>query len=158
MTSIYQEDNFVIYTLMCGLPRWPSGKESACQCRRFRRCGFSPWVWKIPWRRKWQPTPIFLPGKFHEQRSLTGSSLWCYRVGHDWVVKQQKTKENSKLFLSVTSQFRESLPWFTTAQEGESIAHPVSCPICQPASLCISDTLLCLVISGISLWEFPPGL
>ena len=56
-------------------PRWLRGKESACQCRRHRRCGFSPWVRKFPWR-KWQPTPILLPGKFHGQRSLVGYSLW----------------------------------------------------------------------------------
>ena len=49
-----------------------SGKEPTCQCRRQRRCGFNPWVGKIPWRRKWQPTPLFLPGKSHEQRSLVG--------------------------------------------------------------------------------------
>ena len=48
-----------------------SGKES-CQCRRCKRCGFDPWVRKIPWRRKWQPTPIFLPRKSHGQRSLVG--------------------------------------------------------------------------------------
>ena len=47
------------------LPWWLSGKESACQCRRHRRRGFDPWVGKIPWRKKWQPTPLFLPGKFH---------------------------------------------------------------------------------------------
>ena len=47
------------------LPRWHSGKEFACQCRRHGRCGFDPWVGKISWRRKWQPTPVFLPGKFH---------------------------------------------------------------------------------------------
>ena len=46
-----------------GLTWWLSGKESACQCRRCRRCGFDTQVRKIPWRRKWQPTPIFLPGK-----------------------------------------------------------------------------------------------
>ena len=53
-----------------GLPRWLSGKESTCQCRRHRRCGFDPWVGKIPWGRKWQPTPVFLPGKFHGQKNL----------------------------------------------------------------------------------------
>ena len=52
------------------LPRWLSDKESACQCRRHRRHGFDPWVGKIPWRRKWQPTPVFLPGKAYGQRSL----------------------------------------------------------------------------------------
>ena len=44
--------------------------------QRHRRCKFSPWVRKIPWRRKWQPTPVFLPGKFHGQRSLAGYSPW----------------------------------------------------------------------------------
>ena len=50
-----------------------SGKKSTCQCRS-RRSGFDPWVEKIPWRRVWQPTPVFLPGKFHGQRSLEGYS------------------------------------------------------------------------------------
>ena len=59
-----------------GLPRWFSGKETACQCRRHKRHGFDPWVRKIPWRRKWQPTPVFLPGKPHGQRSLAGYSPW----------------------------------------------------------------------------------
>ena len=52
-----------------GPPCWLSGKESACQCRRH---GFNPWVQKIPWRRKWQLTPVFLPGKSPRQRSLAG--------------------------------------------------------------------------------------
>ena len=55
------------------LPRWDSGKESTCQCRRLR---IDPRVGKIPWSRKWQPTPVFLPGKFHGQRSLVGYSPW----------------------------------------------------------------------------------
>ena len=40
------------------------------------RCGFNPWVGKIPWRGKWQPTPVFLLGKSHGQRSLVGYSPW----------------------------------------------------------------------------------
>ena len=51
-----------------------SGKESAWQCSKCRIHGFYPWVGKIPWRRKWPPTPVFLPGKFHGQRSLAGYS------------------------------------------------------------------------------------
>ena len=54
-----------------GLPRWLCGKESACQCRRRR---FESWVGKIPWSRKWQPTPVFLPGKFNGQKNLAGYS------------------------------------------------------------------------------------
>ena len=55
-----------------GLPRWLSVKESVCQCRRHRRCGFDSWIERILWRRKWQPTPIFLPGKSHGQKSSAG--------------------------------------------------------------------------------------
>jgi len=53
-----------------GFPGGTRGKESACKCRRCKRGGFDPWVGKIPWRRKWQPTPVFLSGKSHGQRSL----------------------------------------------------------------------------------------
>ena len=56
-----------------GLTRWHSGMESACQCRKRR---FDPWLRKIPWRRKWQPTPVFLPGKLHGQGSLVGYGPW----------------------------------------------------------------------------------
>ena len=56
-----------------GHPWWLSSKESTCQCRR---CGFNPWFWKIPWSRKWQPTPVFLPGESHGQRRLVGHSPW----------------------------------------------------------------------------------
>ena len=61
-----------------GLSWLLSGKESTCWCRRH---GYDPWVCNIPWRRKWQPTPVFLPGKSHEQRSLVGYSPWC----HTWL-------------------------------------------------------------------------
>ena len=53
-----------------------SGEESTCQCRRH---GFDPWVRKIPWSRKWQPTLIFLPGKSHGQWSLAGYSPLGHR-------------------------------------------------------------------------------
>ena len=52
-----------------------SGKESSCQRRRGKRQVFGPWVGKAPWSRKWQPTPVFLPGKFHGQRSLGGATV-----------------------------------------------------------------------------------
>ena len=55
------------------LPWWLSGKESTCQCRR---CRFDPGVRKIPCRRKWQPTPVVLPGKSCGQRDLAGYTAW----------------------------------------------------------------------------------
>ena len=73
--TVFQSDCIILYSFQqCeGLPRWFSGKESACQCRRHRRHGFYPWVGKIPWRRKWQPTPVFLSGKFHGQFPVESS-------------------------------------------------------------------------------------
>ena len=59
--------------LLFRLPGGISGKEPLCQCRRRKRCGFDLLVGKIPWRRAWQPTPVFLPGESHGQRSLV-----CY--------------------------------------------------------------------------------
>ena len=56
-----------------GLPWWLRRLSVCLQCRR---PGFDPWVRKIPWRRKWQPTPVLLPGKSHGQRSLVGYSPW----------------------------------------------------------------------------------
>jgi len=55
------------------LPWWLSGKEFTCQCRRRR---FEPWVRKIPWRRKWHPTPVFLLRKSHGDRNLAGYIPW----------------------------------------------------------------------------------
>ena len=64
-----------------GLPWWlhPQGVHL--------QCSFDPWVGKIPWRREWQPTPVFLPGKFHGLWSLVRCSAWGHkRVGHDLAV------------------------------------------------------------------------
>ena len=57
-----------------GFPGDASSKEPDRHCRRHKRCGFDPWVRKIPWRRKWQPTPVFLPAESHGRRSLVGYS------------------------------------------------------------------------------------
>ena len=56
-----------------------SCKEPTCQCRRHKRRRFDPWVGKIPWRRARQPTPVFLPGESHGQRSLVGYSPWGHK-------------------------------------------------------------------------------
>ena len=63
-------------------PWWLKGSIYQ-QCRICRRWKFDPWVRKIPWRRKWQPTPVFLPGKFHGQGSLTVYSVGSQRIGHN---------------------------------------------------------------------------
>ena len=59
------------YINVCGgLSRWYSGEESTCQCRRCQKCGLDPWLGKIPWSRKQEPTPVFLSGEFHRNESL----------------------------------------------------------------------------------------
>ena len=90
------------YQRKVGLPRWYNGKESACQCRRHT---VDLWIGKIPWRRKWQPTPVFLPRKFHEQRSLTGNGPWGHkRVRHGWT-RTHAPKENSPCFTLTLMSF-----------------------------------------------------
>ena len=75
------------------LPWWLKGEESACQCRRHR---FNPWIEKISYRRKPQPTPVFLPWKSHEQRSLAGYSSWDHNgVGHNLATKQQLLEQGN---------------------------------------------------------------
>ena len=73
----------VINISILGFPGGSSGKEPGCQCRRLKRCGFDPWVWKIPWRRAWQPTTVSLSGESHGQRS------W-------WAIVQRVTKSQTR--------------------------------------------------------------
>ena len=71
-----EQDNIFCnkFLVLFKIPRWLNGKESACQCRRCKT--FNPWVWNIPWSRKWQPILVFLLGKSHRQTSLVGYSPW----------------------------------------------------------------------------------
>ena len=72
-------------TQLLGFPGSSSDKEPTCQCRRYKRHGFDPWVKKIPWRRTWQPTPVFLPEESPWTEEPGG--LWSIglpRVRHDW--------------------------------------------------------------------------
>ena len=69
-------EDFGMIQVHYNFPGGTVGKESTCQCRRHKRCRFNPWDGKKPWRRKWKHTPVFLPGKFHRQRSLAVYSLW----------------------------------------------------------------------------------
>ena len=90
----------VISSLRCcwevsrDFPGGASSKEPACQCRRRKRHKFNPWVWKIPWRRKWQPIPVFLSGESHKQRVFVGYSPQCCRVRHDWSNLAQMHRRN----------------------------------------------------------------
>ena len=66
------------------MPQW---QRIHLQSRRHRRCGFNIWVRKIPWRRKWQRTPVFLPEKSHWQRRLMGYGPKGHRVRQNWATE-----------------------------------------------------------------------
>ena len=76
---------------------FPGGSDCKSICLQCGRPGFNPWVEKILWRRKWQPTPVFLPGKSHGQRSLVGYSPWGRKESdtaewlHTWHIVTDKT-------------------------------------------------------------------
>ena len=99
-----------------GFPGDPSGEELTCQCRRCKRHRFSPWVGKIPWRRAQQPTPVFLPGEPHGQRSLgatvpgvaqsrtrlsAGASTACHFNGAKLVRTDPASQLSSYLFKGI---------------------------------------------------------
>ena len=118
------------------LPKWTSGKESACQ---YRRCGFDPWVGKIPCRRKWQSTQVFSLRKFHGQRSLVGYSQWG--------LKESDTTEHTPFqFSSVQLLSRVWLlvtPWIAARQASLSITNSWSSPkLMSIESLMLSSCLI----------------
>ena len=76
-----------------GFPGGTSSKEPACQCRKYKRCKFDPWVRKISWRRSWQPVPVFLPGESHGQRNLAGYGPWGRKESEMTEATQQSTPQ-----------------------------------------------------------------
>ena len=90
-----------------GLPRVFSGKESTNQYRKHKRCGFSPWVRKIPCRRQWQPTPVLLPGEFHGQGSLVGYSPW----GHKESDTTERLSTHTHTYLKDVTLKKQSVPF-----------------------------------------------
>ena len=87
------------------------GKEPACQCRRHQRLEFNSWVGKFPWRRAWQPTPVFMPGESHGQRSLAGYGPWgSQHVRHNWATEHAHDTEKHSVTQSVASQITNQCP------------------------------------------------
>ena len=74
VTAFLPRSKSLLISWLQSLSGGASGKDPACHCRRHKKPWFDPWVKMIPWRRKWQPSPVFLPGEFHAQRSLAGYS------------------------------------------------------------------------------------
>jgi len=85
-----------MYIYIYRLPWWLRWQRN---CLLWGRPGFDPWVEKIPWRRAWQPTPVFLPGKSHGQRSLAGYSPWGHREPD--TTEQLNTYTHMYIFIEV---------------------------------------------------------
>ena len=112
-----------LYAYFWGFP----GVSFCLQCRRLR---FDPWVRKIPWRRKWQPTPVFVPGEFHRQRSLAGYSSWGRKTSRTGL----KHPSTAHMFISGLPRLPACLPPHTVTV----------CLTLRPQILqCCSDCLFC---------------
>ena len=120
---------------------FPSGSvvRIHLQCRRH---GFDPWVRKIPWRRKQQPTPVFLPGISHGQRSLAGySPRGCKRVGHKWVTKQQQ--QTTKQIICIMGSMLTPYPaWYSNNLV--PFTYPVSYPTVHSGLCMRAHTHTCM--------------
>ena len=93
----YKLPQLTFFKEYTNFPSGASGKEPTCQCRRHKRSGLDPWFRKIPWRRKWQPTLIFLHGESHGQRSLVGYSPWDLKESD---TTERLNSSSSMLFFS----------------------------------------------------------
>ena len=102
------ENWLCVYTSL-GLPRWCIGKESAYQWRKHKIRGIDPWVRIIPWSRKSQPTPVFLPGIFLDRRAWWVPTVQgSQKVGHDWATD---CNTHIHLVLIQYSEKKKSKPW-----------------------------------------------
>ena len=131
--------------ILVGLPKWLSGKESACQCRRHERPRFNPWVRKIPWRRKEQPSSVFWPGESHGHRACRRlQSMGSQRVRHNWATEHTTfSKEKKKGCagpgngnLQVSQHFQFSIRAEVSSVAGKAVARvwePSSAPPSAPS-------------------------
>ena len=103
-----------------GRPRWLRWQSVCLQCGR---PGFNPWVRKIPWRRKWHPTPIFLPGKSHGWRSLAGYSPRGLQESDtaDWTAAYSRQDRQAAGLTDVSSA---ALPFGFSSAHSETSAPP----------------------------------
>ena len=124
---------------LLGFPGGASGKEPTCQCRR---CGFNPWLGKIPWRRAWQITPVFLPGDSHRQRSLADYSPWGHKesdMTEQLSIAQHNTYGTMKEHY-ITKGFFE----FKAAAAAKSLQSCLT--LCNPIDGTQARSLVCLVL------------
>ena len=114
-----------------GFPGGASGKESARQCRRRQRCGLDPWVRKMPWRGKWQPTAVYLPGETPWTEEPGGlPSIGLQRVRHDWSDRACAcththigTYTHISQYIFILKYFFHSVIWVSSKRPIRSLQH-----------------------------------
>ena len=98
------------YTQQAGFPGDPRDKEATWDYRSPGRHRFDPWVRKIPWRRKWHPPPVFLPGKSHRQRNLEGYGSWSCKESD---TTEHARKHTQQTHGSIKNLQVLGLPWWS---------------------------------------------
>ena len=99
-----------------GFPGSASDKESPYQCKRLKRCRFDPWVKKIPWRRVWQPTPVFFPGESHGLRGLEGYSPWGCKKSWTQLKQLRTCSHNEHRSANISFRF-----WFVILADSPEV-------------------------------------
>ena len=150
--------------------------QSACPCRRHQRGRFDPWVRKIPWRRRWQPAPVFLPGKSHGERSLAGYCPWSPQRARPLVTKQQQrnvsplakclaTPWNTDSFSQVVSCTARRMPQQVQSNVGEALETQLKSLTCEllvnslstllEKRLSLRGCFPTVVVQGYPMWFSP---
>ena len=145
-----------------GFPGGASAKEPACQYRRRKRHGLDPCVGKIPWRRAWQSTPVFLPGKVHGQWSLVGyksmgvAKSWTWLSNfHYYATKKQTNTRNKENTFNLIVHYLEK--YSSLAHRGWH-AHLHLWKFTTWMFICRGLTVLILKLFSWQAGSFPPGL
>ena len=135
-----------------------TSKELTCQCRRHKGRGFNPWVRKFPWRRAWQSTPVFLPGKSHGQKSLLAT---VHGVEKSWT-QLKGLSMHACIEVKIDAKYQEE--WLASAGPGifpnrihfSPSPHRKAC-CCSVAQLCPSlcDPMDCSMPGFPALHQLP---
>ena len=110
---------------------------------------FNPWVGKMPWRREWQPTPVFLPGEFHGQRSLAGYSPWSRKESDR---TEQLTHKEPTITFILTQRFRakDSIAVSTESDSCSVVSDCVSMD-CSPPGSSVHEILQARILEWVAI-------
>ena len=144
---------------------FPGGSDGKSICLQCGRPRFDPWIGKIPWRREWQPPPVFSPGESHAQRSLVGHSPWGVRhdgltfsLSHCWPHGMLCSAKDSSLIdpsLRDLSFMNRTLCFSTLWTPIRQLAPASLCPKPMDSGSCWISTLWDPALGSPSLWMQP---